>query len=117
MKIVVISPTYNEKENMKKMIPVLEEDVFPKIKNHEMYYLIADDHSPDGTKEIIESFKKKYKNIALLEGNKQGLGNAYIRAMKYAMETMHADAVIEFDADFQHDPNDIPRLVKAMDDG
>jgi dolichol-phosphate mannosyltransferase len=117
MKIVIISPTYNEKINITKMIPLLEEEVFPKIKNHEMYILIADDHSPDGTGGIVQNFAKKWKNIVLLEGNKQGLGAAYIRAMQYAMKQMHADAVIEFDADFQHDPHDIPRLIAAMDEG
>ena len=60
---------------------------------------------------------KKWKNIELLLGHKKGLGAAYIRGMQHAMEKMHADAVIEFDADFQHDPHDIPRLVEAMDQG
>ncbi len=117
MKIVVICPTYNEKENMEKMIPMLVEEIFPKIKNHQVYLLIADDRSPDGTGQLVKNFIKKYKQVELLEGDKEGLGAAYVRAMKYAMDKMHADAVIEFDADFQHDPNDIPRLVAAMDEG
>ncbi len=117
MKIVVISPTYNEKENIEKMIPVLEEEVFPKIKDHEMMLLIPDDSSPDGTGEVVKNYQKKWKNIYLLEGKKNGLGAAYIRGMKYAMDELKADAVIEFDADFQHDPHDIPRLVAAMDEG
>ena len=117
MKIVVISPTYNERTNIAKMIPVLEEEVFPKIKNHEMQLLIADDQSPDGTADVVTGFMKKYKNLHLLEGNKEGLGAAYARAMRYAMDKMDAYAVIEFDADFQHDPHDIPRLVQAMDEG
>jgi len=117
MKIVVISPTYNEKENIEKMIPVLEEEVFPKIKNHEMALLIPDDNSPDGTAEVVTSFMKKWKNIYLLRGEKNGLGEAYIRGMKYAMDELKADAVIEFDADFQHDPHDIPRLIAELDNG
>jgi glycosyltransferase involved in cell wall biosynthesis len=52
MKIVIISPTYNEKINITKMIPVLLEEVFPKIKNHDMYLLIVDDTSPDGTGDV-----------------------------------------------------------------
>ena len=79
-----------------------------------MYILVADDKSPDGTRQVVEKHMKKWKNIHLLEGNKEGLGAAYVRAMKYAMETMHADAVVEFDADFQHDPHDIPHLVQAL---
>jgi dolichol-phosphate mannosyltransferase len=117
MKIVVIIPTYNEKVNMERMIPVLEDEVFPKITKDQMYILVADDKSPDGTADVIRDYMKKYKNLELLEGEKKGLGAAYVRAMHYAMDEMQADAVIEFDADFQHDPHDIPRLVAAYDAG
>jgi dolichol-phosphate mannosyltransferase len=117
MKIVVIMPTYNEKANMEKMIPLLMNEVFTKIKNHDMAILVADDKSPDGTADTVKDFKKKWNTIHLLEGEKKGLGAAYARAMRYAMDTMHADAVVEFDSDFQHDPNDIPRLIEAMDKG
>lgn len=117
MKIVVISPTYNEKTNMEKLVPLLENEIFPKIINHTMYLLVPDDNSPDGTGKVIKKYQEKWKNIVLLEGEKKGLGAAYIKAMRYASEKMKADAVIEFDADFQHDPYDIPRLVDAMDKG
>lgn len=117
MKIVIILPTYNEKVNMERMIPVLEKEVFPKIKNHEMHILVADDKSPDGTADVVRQFMKDYKNLHLLEGNKEGLGAAYARAMRYAMDEMHAYAVLEFDADFQHDPHDIPKFVHALDEG
>src|SRR5579859_4548594 len=117
MNIVVIMPTYNEKANIFKMIPVLENDVFSKVKNHSMHLLVVDDNSPDGTSDEVKKYMKQWKNISLLTGKKQGLGAAYIRGMQYAMTTMKADAVIEFDADFQHDPHDIPRLIKAMDEG
>lgn len=117
MKIVVIIPTYNEKVNIEKLIPLLEAEIFPKIKKHEMHILVADDMSPDGTGEEVLKFSGKWKNIHLLEGKKEGLGAAYVRAMRYAMERMKAGAVIEFDADFQHDPNNIPRMVAAMDEG
>lgn len=117
MKIVVIIPTYNEKVNMEKMIPVLLDEVFPQVKNHTMEILVADDKSPDGTAEVVKKYMKKHKNLHLLMGDKKGLGAAYARAMQYAMDKMKADAVIEFDADFQHDPYDIPRLIEAMDKG
>lgn len=117
MTIVVIIPTYNEKENIKKLLTVLAEEVFPKVKNHEIKVLVADDKSPDGTSDVVKDVMKKWKNIHLLEGTKEGLGAAYVRAMRYAMEKMDADAVLEFDADFQHDPHDIPRLIQAMDEG
>ncbi|MBU3957370.1 glycosyltransferase family 2 protein, partial [Patescibacteria group bacterium] len=117
MKIVVIIPTYNERENIDKMIEVLEKEIFPKIKKHEMWILVVDDRSPDGTVDIARKKMKKYENIELSLGKKEGLGAAYIRGMKYAMEKMKADAVIEFDADFQHDPKHIPELVKKFDQG
>jgi len=117
MKIVVIIPTYNEKENIGRMIDVLEEDIFPKIKNNQMEILVVDDKSPDGTAEVVRQKMKKFKNITLSLGNKQGLGAAYKRGMQYAMEKMKADAVIEFDADFQHDPKHIIDLVQKFDEG
>lgn len=117
MKIVIIIPTYNERANIEKMIPVLENDIFPKIKNHKLHILIVDDNSPDGTSDLVKEFMKKWQNIELLSGEKKGLGFAYVRGMKYAIDKMEADAVMEFDSDFQHDPYDIPRLIKAMDEG
>lgn len=117
MKIVVILPTYNEKENVTKLIPLLIEEIFPKVKNHEVRLLVVDDDSPDGTAGVVEEFMKKWKDIKLLKGEKKGLGAAYVRGMYYAMDEMGASAVMEFDSDFQHDPADIPRLIKALDDG
>ena len=117
MKIVIIIPTYNEKANIRKMIPLLEEQIFPKLKTHSMHILVVDDTSPDGTADEVKKLMKDFKNVELLSGEKNGLGHAYIRGMKHAMAAMRADAVMEFDADFQHDPHDIPRLVAAMDKG
>ncbi len=116
-KVVVIIPTYNEKENVGRMVDVLEDEIFPQITNHEMVILFADDTSPDGTADIIKEKMKKFKNIELLMGKKEGLGAAYVRAMKHAMNEMDAYAVIEFDCDFQHNPHDIPRLIAEMDKG
>lgn len=117
MKITVILPTYNERVNIKKLIPLLEEEIFPTIKNHNMHILVVDDNSPDGTADEVKDFTKKWKNIEILTGEKKGLGAAYIRGMHYAMNNMKAEAIVEFDADFQHDPRDIPRLIEAMDKG
>jgi dolichol-phosphate mannosyltransferase len=115
--VVVIIPTYNERENIDRMIDVLENDIFPQIKTHEMKILVADDTSPDKTAEVIKEKQKKWKNISLLMGKKEGLGSAYARAMKYVVDNFEAEAVIEFDADFQHEPQDIIRLINAMDEG
>ena len=116
-KVVIIIPTYNEKENIGRMIDVLESEIFPKIKTAQMEVLVVDDKSPDGTAEIVKEKMKSFKNVTLNLGNKQGLGAAYKRGMDYAMKEMKADAVIEFDADFQHDPKHIIDLVEKFDEG
>ncbi|MBI2036488.1 glycosyltransferase family 2 protein [Candidatus Microgenomates bacterium] len=117
MKVVIINPTYNEKGNIERLIKILEEEVFPKIKNHEMHILVADDNSPDGTADIIRDLMKKYKNLHLILGPKHGLGAAYVRAMTHAIEELGADIVFEMDADLFHDPNKVPEFLQKIDEG
>jgi dolichol-phosphate mannosyltransferase len=116
--IVICMPTYNERDNVGRMIDVLFQKVFPTIKNHKMMLLIFDDTSPDGTWKIVQEKMKKYENLYLsLAKGKQGLGAGYRRAFQYAADELKADAVMEMDVDFQHDPDDVPRFVKAFDGG
>lgn len=117
MKIFVIPATYNEKGNIERLITMLEEDVFPKIKNHEMHILVADDNSPDGTADVVRELKKKYKNLDVNVGEKKGLGAAYDRVMGYAIEQQGADVVISIDADLQHDPAEIPLFIEKLEKG
>ncbi len=117
MKVVVIIPTYNEKGNAENLINILEEEVFPKIKNHDMNILVADDRSPDGTADEIHKLMEKYKNLDISVGDKQGLGAAYIRAMSYAIDSMGAEVMFEIDADLQHDPLKIPQFLEKIDQG
>lgn len=117
MKAIVITPTYNEKENVKKLIEILENDVFPDIKNYEMGIIVADDNSPDGTADVVREIMKKYKNLHLNSGPKHGLGAAYIRAMQYAIDDLNADIFIQIDADLQHDPLKLPLFLKKIDEG
>ena len=116
MKVVIIIPTYNEKGNVEKLIDILEEEIFPKIKNHDMHILIADDNSPDGTADEVRILMKKWKNLDVNVGEKKGLGAAYIRAMSYAIEK-GADVMFEMDADLQHDPVKIPLFLEKIDQG
>lgn len=116
MKVVVIIPTYNEKGNAEKLINILEEEIFPKIKNHEMHILVADDNSPDGTADEIRKLMKKWDNLDLSVGEKHGLGAAYIRAMSQAVEK-GAEVMFEIDADLQHDPAKIPQFLEKIDEG
>lgn len=117
MKIVIVPATYNEAENIEKFIEVLEEEVLPKIKGHTLSILVADDYSPDGTGKIVRRLMKKYKNLGINEGEKKGLGAAYLRAMGHAIDKQGADVVISIDADFQFDPHDLPKFVQKIDQG
>lgn len=117
MKIIIIVPTYNEKETVGRLIEALEKE-FLEITNHNLGILIVDGNSPDGTAETVREKIKFYKNIDLIvEKAKGGLGAAYINGMRYAVSRMAADAIVEFDGDFQHDPKDIKRLVAEFDSG
>jgi len=116
MKIVIIIPTYNEKENIAILVEALEKE-FPALP-HEMHILVVDGNSPDGTAAVVRSLSQKYSNVhLLLEKEKAGLGAAYIFGMQHAMREMGAEVVIEMDADLQHDPKDIKRLVAEIDRG
>ena len=115
MKIVIILPTYNEKDNIRLLIPALWKQ-FAELK-HEMHVLVVDDHSPDGTADAVREMMATYPNLHLITGEKEGLGAAYIRGMTYALKELQAEAVMEMDADFSHKPADVPRLLAALDEG
>lgn len=117
MKIVIITATYNEKGNVERLIEILEEKVFPKIKSHEMSILVADDNSPDKTGDEVRKLMKKWKNLDITTGERNGLGAAYIRGMVYAIDKLGADVVFEIDADLQHDPDKVPEFIKKIDMG
>lgn len=115
---VVVIPTYNEAGTIGEMIDTLCGDVFPKIKDFECKLLVVDDTSPDGTYKIVQSKQKKFKNLELyLNPTKAGIGGAYIKGFRFAMKELKADVLIEFDADFQHPPKDIPVLLKEIKAG
>lgn len=119
MKVVIIIPTYNEKENVGPLIDVLQKNVFPKIDpKWSMSILIVDDTSPDGTADEVRKKMKEFKNVDLvLNSQKVGLGGAYMKGMTYAIEKMNADLLMEMDADFQHDENLIPAFLQKIDEG
>lgn len=116
-KIVVIIPTFNEKKSIIPLIGALESE-FKSMPSHEMEILIVDGNSPDGTADAVRGMMPANQNLKLIvEKEKQGLGMAYIAGMRYAIDQLGADAFIEFDGDFQHDPKDIRRLVAEYDKG
>jgi len=112
-KVVIVMPAWNEAENIREMIEVLLKEEFPKIKA-DMNLLVVDNHSTDGTDKIVEEAFKKHKNIHLVEQDKPGLGWAYVKGMRYAMNELQADAILEMDADFQHPPRFVKPMVDAF---
>lgn len=116
MRVVNIIPTYNERENIGRMLDALLE-IAKKNPQYEFATLVVDDDSPDGTGEIVKDYMKKHKNIKLITGPKKGLGHALIRGYKYAMEKMGANVIIPNDVDFQWDPYKIPALLAKIDEG
>jgi dolichol-phosphate mannosyltransferase len=110
MKILIVIPTYNERENIEKVIA----QVF-KL-GLDTHVLVVDDGSPDGTGDIVEAMLKNDSRVHLIRRpQKSGLGTAYVRGFKFAIEQGY-EFVFEMDADFSHDPNDIPRFLKAIPD-
>jgi dolichol-phosphate mannosyltransferase len=113
-KALVVVPTYNEAENIERLILAIKSQN-SKIKNYNLEVLVVDDNSPDGTSNIVRSLQKRFKNIHLLSGKKAGLGRAYIRGFNYAISTNKYSALIMIDADFSHNPISIPELLNKID--
>ncbi len=109
---LVIIPTYNEKENIEKIIRATMK--LPK----DFHILIVEDNSPDGTAAIVKSLMKEFdgKLYILERKGKLGLGTAYIAGFKWGLENGY-DIIFEMDADFSHNPNDLIRLHEAITGG
>ena len=110
-KIVVI-PTYNEKENIERIIRKV------RSLQGDFHVLVIDDGSPDGTAGIVKSLMEEFAGSLFIierEG-KLGLGTAYLAGFRWALERGY-DFIIEMDADFSHNPDDLPRLIAACDSG
>jgi dolichol-phosphate mannosyltransferase len=92
--------------------------VFGSIKNHNLQLLYVDGNSPDGTANLIRQKQSKFPWLHLIvETKKEGLGAAYAKGFVYAMDTLKADFVGEMDTDFQHRPDDLPKLISKIDSG
>jgi dolichol-phosphate mannosyltransferase len=115
MKIAVVVPTYNEKENVPRLVAQIEE-VFAK---HSIsgYIVIVDDNSPDGTGVIADSLARVHGNIHVIHRtSKLGIGSAYREGFKHAM-ALKCTAVIEMDADLSHNPSLIPSFISQIEEG
>jgi len=108
MKTVVVIPTYNERENISELIPV----VFKTTPDVEI--LVVDDNSPDGTGQLVRDLQTQFPKLHLLSRRgKEGLGKAYLAGFKWALE--HGfEAVAQMDADFSHRAVDLKRILEAL---
>jgi dolichol-phosphate mannosyltransferase len=112
MRACICLPTYNEAENLDRMLRRLAEVV-----EADDVVLVIDDSSPDGTGEMAEALAAELRFVRVLHRpTKEGLGPAYIAGFRWALE-QGAELVLEMDCDFSHDPADVPRLIRAIDDG
>jgi len=108
MKTLIIIPTYNELDNLPKLLPEVLS------KNEEISILIVDDNSPDGTASFVENEMKNNDRIHLIKrSSKQGLGTAYIAGFKYALQN-NFEFIFEMDADFSHDPKEILKFLEEI---
>jgi dolichol-phosphate mannosyltransferase len=110
-RVTVCLPTYNERENLERMLRALRE-VLP----DDGGVLVVDDGSPDGTGELADRLAGEIPNVSVLHrARKEGLGPAYIAGFRQALAD-GAELVLEMDCDFSHDPADVPRLLAAAED-
>ncbi|URA10569.1 polyprenol monophosphomannose synthase [Thermospira aquatica] len=113
MKTVVIIPTYNERENIEKLIPVVL------TQGENIHVLVVDDNSPDGTASVVQKMREKNPRVhCLVREKKEGLGRAYIAGMRWALESSEGfEIFIEMDADFSHDPGELFLFFDAFAKG
>ncbi|HVS85198.1 MAG TPA: polyprenol monophosphomannose synthase, partial [Gaiellaceae bacterium] len=109
MKATVCLPTYNERENLEKMVRALADKG--------VNVLVVDDGSPDGTGEIADRLAAELGYVEVLHrAEKEGIGPAYLAAFKHVLQG-DSDLILEMDCDFSHDPADVPRLIAACEAG
>lgn len=107
-KTLVVTPTYNEADNIEQLIG----DVLSN--GAENHILIVDDNSPDGTASIVERLQGNNPRVHLIRrSGKMGLGTAYVEGFKFALSRNY-DFIVEMDADFSHNPKEIPNFLKRM---
>jgi dolichol-phosphate mannosyltransferase len=108
MRATVCLPTYNERENVERMVRSLAP--------LGVHILVIDDSSPDGTGELADGLAQELDNVSVLHRpRKEGLGPAYLAGFRWALDE-GADLILEMDCDFSHNPADVPRLLAAAEE-
>ncbi|MDO8619225.1 MAG: GtrA family protein [Candidatus Daviesbacteria bacterium] len=112
-KVVVVTPTFNEKGSIEKVIDLILEQN-GKIPGFDIHVLVSDSHSPDGTGEIVKKIAAKNMKVHFLDVYERGLGLAIIKGYEYALDKLNADVLMQIDADLQHNPNEIPLFLEKI---
>lgn len=115
-KACVVMPTYNEAKTIGKVLSLLTYYAsLPRYDSIDLHMLVVDDKSPDGTADIVSRYREQDDHIHLLiREKKEGLGAAYIDGMQRAMQSLNPEIIVEMDADLQHNPIDVFRLIEAI---
>lgn len=117
MKVVIVIPTYNEKDNIGSLIHRVN-SALQAVRGWTWEILVVDDSSPDGTAEVVKERAERNRRIHLIEGRpKTGLGAAYLAGMEVAFENLSADVVLTMDADLSHDPKYLPQFLAKLAQG
>ena len=115
-KICFVLPTYNEEENIENIIQqILKEE--KNQSKHTFSILVVDDNSTDETQAIVQQYISLNSKIHLVTGQKKGLGDAYKRGFKFALNDLKADVIFQMDSDGQHDASLIPDFVSYIEEG
>ena len=109
-RVCFVIPTYNEAQNVSPLLSRLTEEYADETTR----FLIVDDESPDGTADRVREFAAQDPRVHLLEGQRRGLGDAYVRGISHALDALDADVVVQMDADFSHDPSDAKELIARV---
>lgn len=116
IRAVVVTPTYDEKESIADLIAaILAQQT--NVPEYDLHILVADGHSQDGTLEIVQGLAETSSKIHLLDVEERGIGVGLYKGFHYAIDFLGAEVLIEIDADFQHNPEDIPRLLREISKG
>lgn len=113
---VVVLPTYDEKENISRLVSAIQAQQ-EKINDFELVILISDGHSQDGTIEVGQQLADDHSDTFFIDVNQRGIGAALYLGFHHAINELNADVLVEMDSDFQHNPDDLPSLLKPITEG
>jgi dolichol-phosphate mannosyltransferase len=116
VRAVVVTPTYDEKESIADLIAAVMAEQ-KNVPEFELHILVADGHSQDGTLEIVGRLAETSSRIHLLDVQERGIGVGLYKGFQHAVDRLDAEVLMEIDADFQHNPADIPRFLREISNG